>query len=92
MILPTLKFIPDWFVKNKMLEKLDNFPFSGDDIDSNIVTFVSEKMELVTMIDLNNINLDDDDFHEGDPKTFVHVILTTWCKQRKPCKKRLTKN
>ena len=42
----TLKFVPDMFVTNKMLEKLDKSLFSnGDiffrDVDSNIVTFQS---------------------------------------------------
>ena len=42
--LPALKFVPYWFVVNKMLEKLDDVVFSKDnldfdDIDSDIVTF-----------------------------------------------------
>ena len=42
--LPTAKFVPDWFVANKMLEKPDNAVISNDDIffvgvDSNIITF-----------------------------------------------------
>ena len=40
-----LKFVSDWFVTNKMLEKLDGAVFSTDDIvfpdiDPNIVTFL----------------------------------------------------
>ena len=40
----TSKFVPDWFVTNKMLEKLVNSIFSNDDIsfhdvDSNIIAF-----------------------------------------------------
>ena len=59
-----LKFFPDWFVTNKMLEKRDNVVFFNgdidlDDIDSDIVTFFSDGMSLAT-IDLDNINLDDD--------------------------------
>ena len=41
-------------------------------------------------IDLNNINLDDDNFDEGDPTSIVLLILMTWCnkqKQRKACHK-----
>ena len=69
--LPILKFVPDWSVANKMLEKLDNVIFSNDDInlddiDSDIVTFFSDNMGLVT-IDLNNINLDINNFVEDDP-------------------------
>ena len=51
-----LKFAPDWFVTNKLIEKLDNAMFSNDhiilgDIDSDIATFFSND------IDLNRINL-----------------------------------
>ena len=64
--LSTLKFVPDWFVENEMLGKLENVLFSNDDtdldvIDSDIVTFFSHVIGL-NNIDLNNINLDDDDF------------------------------
>ena len=57
-----------------MLEKLDNFLFCNDgvdldDIDSEIVTFVSNDMDLVT-INLNNINLDDDYFNEDDSESY----------------------
>ena len=67
----TLKFIPDWFVTNKIFEKLDNVIFFNDyidldDMDSDIVTSFSDGMSLVT-IDLNNINLDDED----DPETII---------------------
>ena len=44
--LPALKFVPDWLVTNKMLEKLDNAVFvTGSTIlfneDSGNVTFFS---------------------------------------------------
>ena len=57
----TLKFVPDMFVTNKMLEKLDKSLFSnGDiflrDVDSNIVTFQSHEMDFNT-IDLNDYYL-----------------------------------
>ena len=71
-----LKFVPDWFVTNKMLEKNDVVFSTNDidvDIDSNIATFLSDGMDLVT-IDLNNINLDDY-FDEDDPETIIHVRL-----------------
>ena len=43
--LPPLKFVPDCFVTNNMLEKLDDVIFSNDDIafvnaDSDDVTFL----------------------------------------------------
>ena len=47
--LPALKFVPGWFVTNKMLVKLDDAVFSNDDIaffniDSNNVIFFSHDM------------------------------------------------
>ena len=52
--LPTLKFVPDWIVTNKILEKLGNVLSFGDDIDlddidSDIVTFFSDDMVIVLM-------------------------------------------
>ena len=60
-----------------MLENLDNVVFSNDeidldDIDSDIVTFFSDGMGLVT-IDLNNISLDDCNFDEDDPETVIQI-------------------
>ena len=38
----SLKFVPDWFVTNKIIEKLDNAEFSNDDIVfGDIVAFFS---------------------------------------------------
>ena len=93
--LPTLKFVPDWFVTNKILEKLDDVAVCNDDIDlvdidSRIVKFFSDDMGLLTK-DLNNINLDDDDnFGHDHPETIIHVRFMAWCngyKQRKACQK-----
>ena len=44
-----IKFVPDWFVRKKLLETLDNFIFSNDDtslhdVDSNIITFLKDDM------------------------------------------------
>ena len=63
-----LKFVPNWFVKNKMLKKRNNVVFSIDDIDLddiefNNVTFFSDDMDIATIY-LTNINLNDDDFNE----------------------------
>ena len=96
--LPTSKFVPDWIVTNKMLEKLDNVVFSNDDIDvevieSDIIAFFSNDMGLNAIV-LNNINLDDDDFDEDDPTSIVLFRLIAWCnrfKQCKACKKRSMK-
>ena len=41
---PSLKFVPDWFVTNKIIEKLDNAEFSNDDIVfGDIATFMNSK-------------------------------------------------
>ena len=48
----------------------------------------------LNIIDLNNIILDDDDFHEDDPETIIHVRLITWCnryKQHMACKIEINK-
>ena len=75
--LPALKFVSDWSVTNKMIEKHDNVVFSNGDIifldtDSDNATFFSDDIILNT-IDLNEIN------HHGvnfDPETIIHVRLT----------------
>ena len=88
--LPALKFVPDWSVTNKMLEKI-NVIFSNKNIvlvESDFVTFFSDHMGLNT-INLDNINLDDGNF-DDDPGTIIYVRLTAWhnkYKQHKSCKK-----
>ena len=59
-----LKFVPDWFVTNKMIEKLDNAVSSNDhiifgDIDSDTATFYSNDIDL-NRINLKSANHDDD--------------------------------
>ena len=89
--LPTLKFVPDWFVKNKMLEKLDDVVFSNDDIvfvnaDSDNVTFLRDDMGLVSLVDVN--------FNDDDTETIIQVRLMAWCNRYKPhkaCKKKRDK-
>ena len=54
--LPTLKFIPDWFVISEMIEKANDAVLSNDDIvfgdlDSYIVKFFSSD------VGINSINL-----------------------------------
>ena len=75
-----------------MLEKLDDVVLSNedidlDDIDLDIVTFFSYSVGLCNT-DLNNINLDDDNFYEDDPEIIIHVRLTAW---HKACKKKIDK-
>ena len=66
--LPALKSLRDWLdmKKKKMLEKLDvllsNDYVDLNDIDSDIVAFFNDDMELVTT-DLNNISHDYDNFY-----------------------------
>ena len=81
VFLPALKFVPDWFTFNKMLENLGNVVFSNgdvyvDDIDSDTVTFFSNALGLPDK-DLNNINLDDNNFDKDDPVNVALVKLIT---------------
>ena len=46
-------------------------------MDSDIVTYFSSDMGLNT-INLNNANLDVDNFDDYDPETINHVRLMTW--------------
>ena len=89
--LPTLRFVPDWSVTNKMLKRLGsvlffNYDIELDDIDSDIVTFFDDCMGLV-MIELNNINFDDDIFDDDDPINIVSLDLFLTVKNLKSCKK-----
>ena len=96
--LPTLKFASDWFVTYKMLQELDDFIFSNDDIvfvnkDSDNVIFSSDDMGLNTIY-LDNINLHDDKYNNDGSENIIRVRLTAWCnryKQRKTCKKQIRK-
>ena len=77
-----LKFIPDWIIMCRMIEKHDNALFSNDDIVfgdivSDIVTFFSNDIDL-NSININNINLDDDIFHDYDLEIINHVRLVGW--------------
>ena len=46
--LPALKFVPDWFVTNKILEKLNDVLFVNDDI-----IFINEDCDNVTFFLVN---------------------------------------
>ena len=91
-----LKFIPDWFVTSKMLEKLDNVLQANDDIlfyneDFDKVTFIANQIHTLAA-DLDRINLDNDyNFDEDDPNTVIDVTHLAWhskLKKRKALKKR----
>ena len=48
----------------------------------------------ILSVDFNNINLDDANFYEDDPKTIIHFRHLTWhdkIKQRKAFKKAISK-
>ena len=81
------KFVPDWFVTNKLLEKIDDLALSNNDIDlevinSDIATVLSDTRRLF-IIDLTHINLDDNNFDEDDLGTIVYVRLMARCNRYK---------
>ena len=76
-----LKFIPDWFVTSKMLEKFNNTLRSNDDIlfyneDFDKVTFVANQKDILA-VDFEKIILDNN-FDEDDPISIIHVRLLAW--------------
>ena len=77
-VIRLLKFVPDWFVTNKMIKKLFTALYADENIlyfneDSGNVTFICNGMGILS-IDLNNINLYDKD----DPDTIIHVRFLAW--------------
>ena len=96
--LPTLKYVPDWFVTKNwlkifMLLFLQMIMYSFFDECSGNVIFTTDEIG-VLCVNLSNINLDDDIFYEDDPKTITHARLLAWhnkLKQRKAFKKEITK-
>ena len=76
--LAALKFIPDWFVTNKILEKFHDALLTNDDIlffdeDFSKDIFYANNMGILG-VDLHKINLDDDnDFDEDDPGTIIFM-------------------
>ena len=77
-----LKLVPDWFIINNMIEKLDNSVFSNYDVifgvlDYDLVTFFSNDIGL-NSINLNNVDLADDNFEDCDPETINNVGLMAW--------------
>lgn len=65
-----LKLAPDWHVKNKIIEKLDDAVFSNDGVtfEPNIVIFFSNDIGLNSIV-FNNVYLHDDNFDNCDSKT-----------------------
>ena len=81
--LAALKFVPDWFVTSKMLEKLDNALHANDDIlfyneDFNKMRFISCHRYILAE-NLDKIKLDNDNnFYKDDPDTIIYVRLLAW--------------
>ena len=81
--LPLLKFVPDWFVSNKMPRNRGNAVSLNDDIvfvnaDSDNFTFLSDDMGLAN-VRLNDLSLDDNNFDDDDHGTIIHAIIHVWC-------------
>ena len=70
--LGALKFISNWFIINKMIERFHDALRANDDIlffnkDFHKVTFFANQVDILA-VDLDKINLDDDNsFDEDDP-------------------------
>ena len=79
--LATLKFISDWFVTSKMIEKLFTSLYGDKKIfyfeeNSRNVVFNCNGMDILN-IDLNNINLDNN-FDEDYPDTITLIRPLAW--------------
>ena len=90
VFLSTVRFVADWFVRNKMLAKLENKVILNNDIFfDNVITFL--KVDLgFNIIGLNNINIDNDDFDEDNTGSMIYfrvMGLRNRYKQYKACKK-----
>ena len=88
--LVALKFIPDWFVTSKMLEKFDNALHANDDILSynknfDKVTFIANQRHTLAVV-LDKINLDNDFDEDDDPNTVIHVRHLAWHSKFEKCK------
>ena len=75
-----VKFVPDWFVLSKIIEKHDNAVFSDKnivfgDLKSDFFFTIFSNNTGFNSITLDNSNLDDDSFDCYDPKTINRVRL-----------------
>ena len=75
-----MKFILDWFLTSKLLEKFDvlhpndDILFFSEDFDK--VTFIADQKHILD-VDLVRINLGNN-FDEDDPDTVIHIRVLTW--------------
>ena len=76
--LPTLIFVPDWFVSNKMIKNLFTALYADENIFyEDFVWFNCNKISVLTNINLNNINLDNN-FDEDDLDTIILIRPLAW--------------
>ena len=81
--LTALKFIADWFVTSKVLEKFHDTLHANDvillfDEECSKVTLLGNQMGILG-VDLDKINLDDDiNFDEDDPEAIIHIRSLAW--------------
>ena len=73
--LASLKFVPDWLVTSKMIKELFTTLYADQNIlyfkeDSGNFMFSCNEVGFLN-IDLNNINLDNTNYEEDDPDTFM---------------------
>ena len=67
--LPTLKFVPDWFVTNKMPERVHDTLLANDDIlffdeDFSNITFFGDEIGIFS-VDLYELHINEINFDEG---------------------------
>ena len=76
-----MKFVPDWFVTSKMIEKLDTVVFYNDYIVFGLIVFGADFVTFFTSdigpnsITLSNINFDDRNLDDCDAGTNNYVKL-----------------
>ena len=62
-----LNFVPDWFVTTKLIKKL------------MIIQSLLMKILVISHFqDLNNVNLDGNNFNKDDARIIIHLILIAW--------------
>ena len=74
--LAALKFVPGWFVIDKIIRKLHETLLVDENFGN--VTFFANKTMSVLSVDLNKTNLDDVDFYEDNPETIIHIRIFVW--------------
>ena len=72
----SIKFVPGWFVIDKIIRKLHEALFADEDFEK--VTFFANKTMGVLSVDLNKTNLDEVDFYEHNPETIIHIRIFAW--------------